>query len=118
MPLLEQANSRIKEVADKADASIKEVMDKADVSIKDRIERTSIFESYVSIADAFSRLIHPIWELYERDYQKCLRQECQPDSFIRDVRLARLFARRGLMILRGKEVHDQIDKHIRFTLDY
>lgn len=28
----------------------------------------------ISIADAFYRLIHPIWEMYEKEYQGYLRE--------------------------------------------
>jgi hypothetical protein len=102
---------------------LERVLEAANERIKHIIEGTAIYESYISIADAFYRLIHPIWELYEKDYQRFLRDQFlnapgSSDKFIRDVRLAKLFARRGLAIVKENSVQERMNKHQRATCVY
>jgi hypothetical protein len=102
---------------------LKSVMEKATESTKHLIEGTAIYESNISIADAFYRLIHPLWEIYEKDYQKFLQDQFlgihgKSDNFIRDVRLAKLFARRGLLIVKENSVQERMSVHERTTRVY
>jgi hypothetical protein len=102
------------------DKILKDLLENANAQIRGTIEETAIYEADVSIADAFYRLIDPIWQIYEKDYQKFLREKFltrQGDSknFIRDVRLAKLFARRGLNIVDQKSVQERMDDHERAT---